>query len=119
MAQGGGAAGWDGAERRRDPRIAIHLAAELRVAGRTWIGRVRDLSRGGAYFEVEGVYRDLPWPTERGALFAPGLGARSCPVEVRNHRAVAGAIGGLGLRFGTLDPAVGSRLQARLREAGL
>jgi hypothetical protein len=103
---------WTGQERREQPRVRLSLAAELRFSDHTCVGRLRDLSTGGTYFEVDGF--SALRPERQGSLFAPSLGAAATPVHVRNRRVVAGAVGGVGLEFGELEPAVDACIREQI-----
>ncbi|GIW70732.1 MAG: hypothetical protein KatS3mg102_0274 [Planctomycetota bacterium] len=92
--------------------MPVVLAAELRFRRHTALGRLRELSRGGAYFEP--LQDELAGEPETEAwLFAPSLG-EAVAVQVRSRRLVAGALSGLGLEFCGPGAAFSHRLAALL-----
>lgn len=107
----GGVEGSSSADLRRDRRFPITLAAELWLAGRTYRGRIRNLSMGGAYVELIDD-AEVPEDAADAWLFAPTLGP-SAEAEVRYRRTVNGAIA-TGLRFREPNQGVRNRVRELL-----
>lgn len=81
-----------GAERRRDPRIRCSIPCELRIAGQSVAGKVRNVSAGGLGLVAEAPQADQG--DEVGVtLRAPGLGAIEVRALVWHVRNVKGAKG--------------------------
>ncbi|RME72751.1 MAG: PilZ domain-containing protein [Planctomycetota bacterium] len=111
----GAARGGVGHERRRHRRVPVSLAAELRLGPRRWLGRLRDLSLGGACFEPEGPEAELGAADGgEAALFAPTLGAVPIPVEVRHRQTIETAVIAVGLAFRELPRAAEAPVRERV-----
>jgi hypothetical protein len=111
------AADQHGRERRRESRVPITLAAELWVSGQTYIGRIKNLSIGGAYVEFLGDRPIASKEKDNAWLFAPTLG-ESAAVELRHACALGGIPTGAGVKFRDPSAGVRNRIRRLLDSAG-
>jgi len=87
--------GFGGPERRREARAKVSVPAELHLAGKIYLGVIRDLSTLGAYVEL--ISGDEFANVGNGRLVVKALGP--IDVAVRSKRFDEAVVVGLGVQF--------------------
>ena len=106
---------WPRPDRRQEPRAAVSVGAQIAIAGRVYLGLIRDLSPAGAYVElIDGD--PFPHEGECALLIAPCEPIRA---TIRRKRLDdEGAVCGLGLEFLAVPASAAERLAGLLRPEG-